>query len=206
MKKRVLGVLSSVRQALTLTTAARAADNIIDYPVTGGNIRFNKNAGTVTNCEWNVTEANIPETIEGFSVTSIGNRAFQDCGSRLTSISIPNSVTSIGGNAFWGCKSLTSVSIPNGVTSIDYFAFFGCTGLTSVSISNSVVSIGYCAFGDCNGLTDVYYDGTRAEYEIKLLPNIYSFLNCNDRFLNATFHFKEDSSPTPPSHPHGGQR
>ena len=58
-----------------------------------------------------------------YSVTSIGNYAFEDCSS-LTSVTIPNSVTSIGDKAFYDCSSLTSVTIPNSVTSIGYEAFW----------------------------------------------------------------------------------
>ena len=66
------------------------------------------------------------------NVTSIGS-AFFGC-SGLTSITIPNSVTSIGTSAFYGCSGLTSVTIPNSVTSIGMSAFYGCTGLTSITI------------------------------------------------------------------------
>ena len=82
------------------------------------------------------------------SVTSIGEYAFLGC-SGLTSVTIPNSVTSIGGGTFGGCRGLTSVTIPNSVTSIGDRAFYGCSGLTSVTIPNSVTSIGNKAFLDC---------------------------------------------------------
>ena len=72
-----------------------------------------------------------------YSVTSIGNDAFENC-SGLTSVTIPNSVTSIGEWAFWECSGLTSVTIGNSVTSIGNRAFYGCNGLTSI-ISNAVV-------------------------------------------------------------------
>jgi hypothetical protein len=88
------------------------------------------------------------------SVTSIGNGAFQNC-TGLTSITIPNSVTSIGGNTFSGCNSLASVTIPNSVTSIGGNTFIGCTSLTSITISSSVTSIGSNAFQNCIGLTSV---------------------------------------------------
>lgn len=105
----------------------------------------------------NATNAIIPSSIEfegkTYSVTRI-RAAFQNC-SNLTSITIPNSVTSIGESAFSGCSSLTSITIPNSVTSIDDHAFNDCSSLTSVTIPNSVTSISSDAFRDCSGLTSV---------------------------------------------------
>ena len=75
----------------------------------------------------------------------IAGGAFEYCTS-LTSVTIPNSVTSIGNRAFYGCESLTSVTIPNSVTSIGEEAFAWCSSLTSVTIPNSVTSIGGYAF------------------------------------------------------------
>ena len=90
----------------------------------------------------------------GNSVKSIGDRAFSDCGG-LTSVTIGNSVTSIGEEAFYYCSNLTSVTIGNSVTSIGRGAFSGCNGLTSITIPNSVTSIGNYAFSGCSGLTSI---------------------------------------------------
>ena len=87
------------------------------------------------------------------SVTSIGYVAFRSCS--LTSVVIPNSVTSIESSAFCECSSLTSVVIPNSVTSIGDYAFSYCSSLTSVVIPNSVTSIGDDAFSSCYNLTSV---------------------------------------------------
>ncbi len=96
-----------------------------------------------------ITSITIPN-----SITSIGDDAFYNC-SGLTSITIPNSVTSIGNYALYGCSGLTSIEIPNSVTSIGNHAFDGCKGLTSVVIPNSVTSIGMQAFYYCSGLTSI---------------------------------------------------
>ena len=78
---------------------------------------------------------------------------------------IPNSVTSIGDDAFWCCSRLTSVTIGNSVTTIGIRAFYNCSGLTSVTIPNSVTSIGYGAFGGCSGLTSVTVDKNNGTYD-----------------------------------------
>lgn len=284
MKKHILGILAAVCLTLVLTPAVRAV-NIVNYPVTGGSIQIDTDTGTVTDCDESVTEATIPAKVgdckvtsigrEAFfqsrltsvtipnSVTSIGISAFNSCSNltsvtipnsvtsigddafsycdRLTSVTIPNSVTSIGDGAFFSCSNLTSVTIPNSVTSIGNSVFSLCSNLTSVTIPNSVTSIGVCAFSSCDSLTSVtipnsvtsiggwafedcssltsvtipnsvtfigggafdgcfklthvYYDGTQKEYETKLSLNIDT--NNNDEFLNATFHFKDDTSPDP---------
>ena len=82
------------------------------------------------------------------SVTSIGDAAFSNCRS-LTSITIPDSVTSIGNWTFYECTSLKSITIPGSVTSIGDYAFRGCTSLNSVTIPDSVTSIGSYAFDEC---------------------------------------------------------
>ncbi len=88
------------------------------------------------------------------SVTSIGSYAFLACSS-LTSITIPNSVTEIGFYTFASCSSLTSVTIGTGLTSIDNYAFSNCTSLTSIEIPNGMTSLKLCAFDGCSGLTSI---------------------------------------------------
>ena len=120
------------------------------------------------------------------SVTSIGNRAFSSC-KGLTSIIIPNSVTSIGGMAFYNCSDLTSVTIGENVESIGAGAFWSCKGITSITIPNSVTSIGEDAFKSCKGLTTVTI-GEKVESihrwafsECDALTSVvWNARNCND--------------------------
>jgi hypothetical protein len=94
----------------------------------------------------------IPRTIAGLPVVGFGDSAFE--GSSLTSVTIPASVTNIGGyGVFYYCYNLTSIMLGNNVTSIGDYAFEECQSLTNVTIGNNVASIGDYAFEDCSSLT-----------------------------------------------------
>jgi Flp pilus assembly protein protease CpaA len=95
----------------------------------------------------------IPATFGGDPVTGIGGGAF--LGQNLSSVFIPNSVTSIAGSAFKNCPNLTSMIIPNSVTSLGAFAFSGCDGLTSITLGSSVANIGESTFSGCSSLSSI---------------------------------------------------
>lgn len=154
MKKRILSLLLVLLMVVSLVpTAAMAEDDVVAYEVTGGNIYFDQATGTITDCDESVTEATIPAEINGVAVNSIGGGSFNGC-SILTSITLPNSITSIGVCAFEG-TGITSIELPTSLTIIDMFAFFNCTTLTSITIPGSVTSIGKYAFKGCAGLVSV---------------------------------------------------
>ena len=96
--------------------------------------------------------------------------------SSIKTVTIGNSVTSIGRSAFCNCSGLASVTIPNSVTSIGYEAFYNCSGLTSVTIGNSVTSIGNYAFSSCDNLTTVYWNAVNVSdfYDNSPFPSTVS--------------------------------
>jgi hypothetical protein len=111
---------------------------------------FNKSQTTLIQCPGGLAGVHaIPN-----SVTSIAGDAFFGC-VNLTEVSIPSSVTDIGGQGFWGCSSLTSVNIPNSVTNLGGLTFYDCTNLASVTIGANLTSIPYEAFAGCGSLTSV---------------------------------------------------
>ncbi len=118
------------------------------------------------------------------SVTRIGGFAFSGC-TGLKSVTIGNSVTRIDDYAFSGCTGLTSITIPNSVTHIGGYAFSGCTGLTSITIPDSVTDIGNSAFRGCTGLTSIIIPDSVTRI------NDYAFLGCT----NLTIYCEAESEP-----------
>ena len=93
----------------------------------------------------------IPETIDGYPVTEIGDEAFLNC-TGITAVSLPSSLTKIGGFAFSGCTGLSSIDIPAGVTDIRQHAFDGCTSLASVTLSDDLAVFTKGVFKNCTSL------------------------------------------------------
>ncbi len=125
--------------SLTSVTIPNSVTSIGNYAFDGCSISSINYLGTLAdwcNKSWN------PNNIGLYNQYALSlNGVLQ------TAITIPNSVTSIGGEAFYGCSSLTSVTIPNSVTSIGYYAFYGCSSLTSVTMqSETPPAIDYDAF------------------------------------------------------------
>ena len=115
----------------------------------------------------NLTSVTIPN-----SVTTIKDFAFAYCNA-LSSISIPNSVTIIESEAFMNCSALTSVSLGNNVTIIGQRAFENCTGLTSITIPNSVTTIGGGAFRNCSGIASITFPNS-----LRMISS-QAFSNCS---------------------------
>ena len=100
-------------------------------------------------CDGLTGSLSIPDTI-----TSIGERAFSGCSGFTGSLTIPNSVTIISDNAFYNCSGFTgNLVIPDGVTKIGNIAFATCSSFTGLVIPKSVEFIGSSAFSGCSGLS-----------------------------------------------------
>ena len=131
-------------------------NNLISIVVESGNSKYDSrdNCNAIIETSSNELIIGCKNTVIPNGVTSIGDRAFEEC-SGLTSITIPNGVTSIGQKAFNGCYGLTSVTIGNSVTIIGDNAFYRCSSLSAVTIGRGVTSIGDWAFSECLSLTSV---------------------------------------------------
>ena len=95
--------------------------------------------------------------------TTIGYNAFNSC-DQLSTVTFPNSLTTIEGFAFFACVSLENITIPNSVTVIGECAFRACYKLTSMHIPASVTTIGYGVFGECTGLIAITVDADNPVY------------------------------------------
>ena len=133
-------------------------------------IRYFKNvhslSGVFTECD-KLTSITVPE-----SINSIGVYTFDGCSS-LTSVTLPVGITDIGGFAFRGCTALGAIDIPSSVQTIGSEAFNYCSSLTSVIIPSSVNSIGYGAFSNCAALSSIDIPST-----VTTIP-MSTFYNCS---------------------------
>ena len=136
-------------------SAFNSCSSLASIKVDNGNTKYDSrgDCNAIIETETNTLVAGCMNTVIPNSVTSIGNQAFINC-TGLKSIDIPNSVTNIKEAAFYG-SGLTSVTIPNSVTTIDMWAFGWCRDLVTVNIGNSVTTIGDMAFYLCDALTSV---------------------------------------------------
>lgn len=108
-------------------------------------------------------DVTIPSRYKGKPVTAINNAAFPN--SAVTSVTIPDSITSIPDAAFVNCSQLTNISIPNSVTYIGFSAFSSCTSLKSITLPSSLRTIGNSAFADCPSLMTVTYPGSKKQWD-----------------------------------------
>ena len=179
---------------LSVLSSSASADTIGDltYEIADDQV-------VITDCSRTAGgELVIPSEIEGLRVGSIGESAFYNRG-RLTTITIPGSVTNIGDSAFYNCLRLTSIAIGSSVISIGNYAFRNCSSLTTITMPEGVTTIGYHAFHNCNSLTSItipdsvnsigdwaFYDCTSLSY-IELPESYHSRSEANRLGIQSLF-------------------
>lgn len=126
-----------------------ANEQLFDFEFTPDNT-----AVIVTRYNGTAADVTIPSRYKGKPVTIIDHAAFFN--SVVTSVTIPDSVTSIDDNAFGFCSQLTNISIPNSVTYIGFSAFAHCTSLKSITLPSSLSSISEALFSGCSQLTTIH--------------------------------------------------
>ena len=141
-----------------------ANEQLFDFAFTPDNtaviVRYKGTAADVT----------IPSRYKGKPVTMIDHAAFHD--SAVTSVTIPDSVTSIPDDVFAFCSQLTNISIPNSVTFIGFSAFNSCTSLKSITLPSSLSTIQSSAFYNCGNLETI-----RIPVSVTFIGN-YAFAGC----------------------------
>ena len=174
--KKIISLLLSLAMLLTITSGL----NLTAY----ADVKTGK-------CGDNVTYS-LDTSTGVLTISGTGNMRNNDSpfynNSCVKSVIIENGVTSIGDKAFEDCTSLTSVTIPNSVTSIGWGAFYDCTSLTSVTIGNSVTSIGSSAFYN----TAYYNDKSNWDKGVLYLSNC--LIDTNDDFNSTTDYTIKDGT------------
>lgn len=128
------------------------------------------NTAVIVRYKGTAADVTIPSHYKGKPVTMIDHAAFQD--SAVTSVTIPDSVTSIPDDAFSFCSQLTNISIPNSVTFIGFSAFNSCTSLKSITLPSSLSTIQSSAFYNCGNLETI-----RIPVSVTFIGN-YAFAGC----------------------------
>ena len=187
-------VLSSAAAPGGIAASLLSGPQITASAVSYGDFEYTVSESGAEITAYNGTDAKvqIPETVDGTKVVSIGNYAFNNCTS-LESITIPEGVTKIGYGAFNSCKNLSEVVLPDSLTALDNYAFEYCTaltditlpaglttandafyksGLTSATFKDGMTKIPNSIFSDCAELKSITFPATVTEIDK------YAFNNC----------------------------
>lgn len=137
---------------------------------------------------WYEEGTKVTSVIMEGTITSVGSYAFNEFG-KMTNIILPDTIKSIEEFAFWRCDDLPSITIPNGCTVIANSAFNWCEDLEIIMLPATITEIQWNAFAHCDHLSDVYFAGTMEQWQ-----NINLSRTGNEELLSATVHY-DSSSP-----------
>ena len=144
-----------------------ANEQLFDFEFTPDNT-----AVIVNSYNGTAADVTIPSCYKGKPVTAINNAVFPN--SAVTSVTIPDSVTSIHDVSFFNCSQLTNISIPNSVTYIGYSAFSYCTSLKSITLPSSLSTISRALFSGCSQLTTIHIPDSVSSIQF------YAFHDCEN--------------------------
>ena len=125
----------------------------------------------ITSCQTKDVNLVIPDTIDGFTVTEIGESAFANQSS-IQTIKFPAKLKQIGAKAFANCTGLTEVTLPDTIVGVGKYVFSGCTALKKATLNKGRINIVAGMFANCTALSEVVIPDTVENV------NIYAFLNC----------------------------
>lgn len=155
---------------LTIQSGNPAVQDAANEPLFDFEFTPDNTAVIVKHYRGAAADVTIPSRYKGKPVTAINNAAFPN--SAVTSVTIPDSVTSIPDDAFAFCSQLTNISIPNSVTFIGFAAFNSCTSLKSITLPSSLSTIQSSAFYNCGNLETI-----RIPVSVTFIGN-YAFAGC----------------------------
>ncbi|OON97168.1 MAG: hypothetical protein ATN31_08500 [Candidatus Epulonipiscioides saccharophilum] len=169
-------------QSMENTQESIVVSEWITHPsIIGGSIKFDRSTGKITDIDPSVTILNIPERIDNILVTGIADYAFHQH-PELTSVTIPDTILSIGQSAFADCKKLMDVILSTGLKSIEQEAFANCVNLLDLEIPSTVEYIGVHSFANCVNLKEMIIPAS-----VKTIGN-NAFSNCDNLLEVAISH------------------
>ena len=206
-----LSAVTAFAEDTSSSTGGTASDGTdtykYEYTVNDGNATITKFLGPVGSANPNFYDIKIPSELGGHPVTGLGEYSFaanpydghqgNPLCSKIHSVTIPQSVTSIGDRAFDGCSALTTLSLGEKIKTIGNCAFENCTSLTGVTIPQSVTSIGYYAFEGCTNLNPLTIKGpitSMGNYAFAGSTYLTSLTLCDDIQTIGNFAFVGSTS------------
>ncbi|MEE1057686.1 MAG: leucine-rich repeat protein [Acutalibacteraceae bacterium] len=171
--KQIISILLTITMIFCITTSIPLSVSAATTDKVESNYTYTDQYGSWT-YQWT-------NSCDGYKITGYDKS--------MNDIEIPNAIDNIpvleiGDSVFYYCNSLTSITIPNGVTTIEQYAFYNCSSLIRIIVPDSVTTIEQYAFYGCRSLNDIYYTGSESQWN-----NISKKDIGNYYLTNATIHF-----------------